>query len=465
VTSTTGGGDIMYTLTMGTKKRNFDFKLGVIGLLGADSNTSFNLPSYDLDQAPETAIIISSNARNAGAGRPDWFMTFGATDGSVHGAISANSDYGVGTTVADRRAFSDAVSVLDLNGGNLDKLTFNSFIDSPYGVKLNVTNTNSNDNATMAIMPAGSDILASEVLIQNLTGFAVGVESNITFANSENYNMFVFQFCGSAVSEGQQNGARASFGMLTYTNGVIIQKCSNIRVDRNNVGAAQPAHILHTNRAFGVIGTSSDIVPYDGEITSVGTGVIGLTMRDGTSNDDLIITAYKINTANVKMSLIEFDMPTSLGVWSMTDVGFRVSGFIAVCTMLTAWDSLATDMSAGSLCLMASNPTDESHVINWFNEDAAGTTNCRSTWWRRPFMYSYGDGTVGGSGATSGFSVSINDEIVPTATGFDLDMGGVNSTVRKSFGLFFGDGSSETLNKRLRDLRGNLTGNVKGGFQ
>lgn len=424
---------------------SFDLEIGLSQVLFPTSDGDMNFTSSKITKAPKISMPFITDAQVNGVFDTAADLSIGQTDGNVQGCLSVRALNGGASADISRRQPDDEVLLRNPSeGAGHQKLTHRTFLSNGWGA--NATLTGTFQKLVLALMFGGDNIVRHETIVISSTN-SEDVPQTFNFLDSNlKANLLFFSTVGTSNGSGQTSFSPPSFGIaVRQPDGSFKQRNIVMRIDVDGAASGNPASMINTDRIASQILTS-DTIQWEAELTAIGTGDFELTPREGSAGgDQILVTGMEI--INHNLGLEDFTLPTSTGTYVNTDFGFKPFFVMNIHSMLTAFNALAVDSSAGVLGFSMFNDTEKfCYAIS--NEDDAPTINCDSIVHNRVMHIPFHNGTFGsGAGASNGIDSGTNNPIF-TDLGYDIDLDIVNTTGRIGFGLGIGQNLTPILRRR-----------------
>ncbi|MCP4611288.1 MAG: hypothetical protein GY845_21465 [Planctomycetes bacterium] len=421
-----------FLLLFGSEQRaaeNFESGIQLKQLIDADAVQDYSSPG--MSGSPTTAMIIGQQTKWPLTGFGTIRQAIGFLDGTREGGGSCTARWVNPIQCYNKQYTADAIQRRPMD--SKDYLAHNAFYSG--GWQGDLTNHAGYYKIAIALMLRGSDIANYETDNAAITT-AADSEETITLNTSFAPDVIIFRSVGTTVADGTGDEPHDSWGMVV-NDGSLTQRAWVCRWDKDGETLPDFGSILHSDRVGGALDNASPAAnSYELECTDISTGSFGITPRVASAgSNELQYWAIKLN--NKEARLIDLDAPTSTGTYTSPDIGGALKLALETWTMHTAWDTLATDQKAASMCISLFNDINEKVSVSWQSKTGerrqvsllAKAVNQRR--WPTDYL-------ANGASATNGFNTGEN-LITIGATTYSVDYLGVNSTTRKGWGLYFVD--------------------------
>lgn len=398
---------------------------------------------------PKAALVIVTTATNTDGTPTDGrAMSVGVTDGTYQGGMGSNSEHNVGTTVADRVNFDDAVvRLINNTGSGFEAIaTFDSWITD--GIRLNWTTAPSTAVIVHVILWAGNGITVACGSIQPP---AVG-------GGSTNVNL------------GFRPDMLISLTSLTALNETLATVFSlqmSIAVDKSPIVQRGVFHQVADADATTHVGfhgetTSDGRLAVNARLDSIPFLILAGTKLDsfdsngftvsstGAGGTGPVISYLAVDYGGRDYALLEYEADPSTGISSYTGAGFKPE--VALMLPTTAQSAFPLDEDggdAGTFAIAFAKIATEFCVSVVEGDNLSTTDNSGQTAMKAIFLpHTTGDGIV----LEGGLDSFQND-------GFDLNFA-VNSGHGWRFLTFFVEEITSEAAPSMPSVEASLTGEV-----
>lgn len=252
----------------------------------------------------------------------------GFTDGTREYCVSGSVKDGQTTEDAHNESDGAALAILCTPGTatNIVTVTFDSWITD--GIQISVDVTDGNAYFLVVTLFTGC---TAEVTSITITG--IGTEATATLGHSEQVKAVIAASAGSPLLTGNAPTMRFTTG-FAVKDGSITQR-SISRTSGNGTTTTRTAARYDTSRVgCPNMSSTNGSETFGGEVTTMGTGTVGITGR-GASASDRVFILLCLSGFTESVFVGDVNTPASTGDQSVTGVGFLPQAVVGATSILS----------------------------------------------------------------------------------------------------------------------------------
>lgn len=359
----------------------------------------------------KAAMFICTSATGGIAIEDHANLSVGFTDGTTHRVVSNNSDDDVGTVDANSRSATDEVIMIINNAGGIDiEATFDSFITD--GVRINIGNDGAAVDCSV-ILWAGTGISAEvgEFTLDSSVSSTVSPTVGFEFEHM----IAIMPHPTNAFADTATDDWGIGFGMCNNDGGGAFTQGALAYHETTGDASGNPLAGHFTDRVCASVldASGSAGIETTGEVTAASSSSFTVTTRDaGVSGADV---AFLILSYGGGQHWVDGDQlaPTSNGVFSVTDVGFKPQFVMVGIGNIEPGNSLTSGGTQSGIFAVGAFGASEGHSPGFKIRQDTGTTETGS--------YSISNRSIFLGSQSGGVTRFRADTPVMLSNGYSLD--------------------------------------------